>query len=146
MQNAGQTTVSLIQTQPTHTTIEETGEETHCQQSPTERPILCSKETSTNCLITALRKTIQQKLRHMQDSWLIKKADEIQEYADKNDMKNFYSGLKEIYGPTTSGSSPILNKDGTNLITDKEDILKRWAEHFDSVLNRPSAINDEAIN
>ena len=95
--------------------------------------------------LTALRKTIQQKLRHMQDSWLSKKADEIEEYADKNDMKNFYSGLKEIYGPTTS-SSPILNKDGTTLITDKEDILKRWAEHFDSVLNHPSAINDEAIN
>ena len=30
------------------------------------------------------------KLRHMQDSWLSKKADEIQEYADKNDMNNSY--------------------------------------------------------
>ena len=58
--------------------------------------------------------------------------------------KNFYSGLKEIYGRTTSGTSPLLNIDGTTLITDKEDILKRWAEHFDSILNRPSVINDEA--
>ena len=82
----------------------------------------------------------------MQDAWLSKKADEIQGFADKNDMKNFYSGLKEIYGPTTSGTSRLLNIDGTTLITDKEDILKRWAEHFDSVLNRPSVINDEAIN
>ena len=24
--------------------------------------------------------------------------------------------------------------------------MKRWAEHFDGVLNRPSSINDEAIN
>ena len=48
-----------------------------------------------------------------------------------------YSDLKEIYGPTTSGTSPLLNIDGTTLITDKEDILKRWAEHFDSVLNHP---------
>ena len=24
--------------------------------------------------------------------------------------------------------------------------MKRWAEHFDSVLNRPSTINDDAIN
>ena len=31
-------------------------------------------------------------------------------------------------------------------LTDKEAILKRWAEHFDCVLNRPSSINDEAIN
>ena len=41
---------------------------------------------------------------------------------------------------------PLLNIDGTTLISDKEDILKRWDEHFDSVLNRPSVINDEAIN
>ena len=45
----------------------------------------------------------------MQDSWLSKKADEIQGFADKNDMKNFLRGLKEIYGPTTSGTSPLLN-------------------------------------
>ena len=96
--------------------------------------------------LSLARKTIQQKLRHMKDSWLSGKADEIQSFADKNDMKNFYSSLKEIYGPTTSGSSPLLNNDGTILITNKDDILKRWAEHFDSVLNRPSVINDEAIN
>ena len=32
------------------------------------------------------------------------------------------------------------------VLTDKEALLKRWAEHFDGVLNRPSSINDEAIN
>ena len=31
------------------------------------------------------------------------------------------------------------------LLTEKEAILKRWAEHFDSVLNRPSSINDDTI-
>ena len=30
-------------------------------------------------------------------------------------------------------------------MTVKEAILKRWAEQFDGVLNRPSSINDEAI-
>ena len=82
----------------------------------------------------------------MQDSWLSNKADEIQGFADRNDMKNFYDGLKEVYGPTTSGSSPLLSADGSTLITDKEKILERWAEHFDSILNHPSTINDEAID
>ena len=41
---------------------------------------------------------------------------------------------------------PLLRAGGTSLLTDKEAILKRWAEHFDGVLNRPSYINDEAIN
>ena len=40
----------------------------------------------------------------------------------------------------------LLVADGTSRLTDKETILKRWAEHFDGVLNRPSSINDEAIN
>ena len=45
-----------------------------------------------------------------------------------------------------SGTTPLLSADGTSLLTDKEAILKRWAEQFDGVLNQPSSINDEAIN
>ena len=36
--------------------------------------------------------------------------------------------------------------DGNALLTDKEAILKRWTEHFNSVLNRPSSINEDAID
>ena len=43
-------------------------------------------------------------------------------------------------------TTPLLSADGTSLLTDNEAILKRWAEHFDSVLNRPSSISDDAIN
>eukprot|EP00745_Piridium_sociabile_P007473 TRINITY_DN1490_c1_g1_i7.p1 TRINITY_DN1490_c1_g1~~TRINITY_DN1490_c1_g1_i7.p1 ORF type:complete len:702 (-),score=160.58 TRINITY_DN1490_c1_g1_i7:112-2217(-) len=92
-----------------------------------------------------IKATVQRELRQMQDMWLSNKAEEIQSFADRNDSKNFYSALKAIYGPTSSGSSPLRSADGGTLITDKEKILERWAEHFDGVLNRPSAINDEAI-
>ena len=61
-------------------------------------------------------------------------------------MKKFFDVLKAVYGPQSSGTTPLLNVDETSLLTDKETILKKWAEHFDSVLNRPSSINDEAIN
>ena len=61
------------------------------------------------------------------------------------DSKCFYDALKSIYGPLTSGSSPVLSADGETLITDKEKILARRAEHFDSVLTRPSSINEAAI-
>ena len=82
----------------------------------------------------------------MQDSWLSKKADEIQSFADRKDMKKFFDALKTIYGPQSSATTPLLSADGTSLLTDTEAFLKRWAEHFDGVLNRPSSINDEAIN
>jgi hypothetical protein len=104
------------------------------------------KSVSKKDALHNIRRIVQQKLRQMQDSWLSNKADEIQAYADKHDMKNFYVGLKEVYGPMSSGSSPLLSEDGSTLITDKEKILERWAEHFNNVLNRPSSINDEAID
>ena len=91
-------------------------------------------------------KADQTRLRDMQDSWLSNKADEIQSFADKKDMKKFFDALKTVYGPQSSGTTPLLGAYGTSLLTDKEAILKRWAEHFDSVLNRPSSINDDSIN
>ena len=80
----------------------------------------------------------------MQDSWLSKTADEIQSFADRKDM--FLDALKTVYGPQSSGTTPLLSADATSLLTNKEAILKRWAEYFDGVLNRISSINDEAIN
>jgi hypothetical protein len=103
------------------------------------------KSTSRKDAFSNVKRTVQQKLRTMQDTWLSNKADEIQAYADKHDMKNFYSALNTIYGPASSGSTPLLSADGETLITEKAKLLERWAEHFDSVLNRPSTINDEAI-
>ena len=82
----------------------------------------------------------------MQDSWLSKKSDEIQSFADIKNIRKFFVVLKTIYGPQSSGTTPLLSADGTSLLTDKEAILKRWAEHFVGVINRPSSINDEAIN
>ena len=91
------------------------------------------------------RRKVQKKLREMQDNWFSKKAEEIQGYADSHDSKRFYDALKTLYGPQSSGSSPLLSADGTQLLSEKKQILERWAEHFDSVLNRPSTVNDEAI-
>ena len=82
----------------------------------------------------------------MQGSWLRKKTEEIQSFADRKDMKKFRDALKTIYGPKSSGATKLLSADGSTLLTDKEAILKRWAEHFSSVLNRPSSINDDAIH
>ena len=40
----------------------------------------------------------------------------------------------------------MLSADGSTLLTDKEATLKRWAENFNSVLNRPSSINEDATD
>ena len=61
-------------------------------------------------------------------------------------MKKIHDALKTIYGPKSSGATTLSSADGSTFLTDKEAILKRWAEHFVSMLNRPSSINEDAID
>nr|VZI14105.1 unnamed protein product [Spirometra erinaceieuropaei] len=91
------------------------------------------------------RRQLQERLREMQDVWTARKAEEIQGYADRNEWKNFFSAIKAVYGPPTKDTAPLLSADGSTLLTEKTQILQRWAEHFRGVLNRPSVISDAAI-
>nr|VZI52122.1 unnamed protein product [Spirometra erinaceieuropaei] len=91
------------------------------------------------------RRHLQQRLHEMQDAWTARKAEEIQGHADRNEWKNFFSAIIAIYGPPTKGTAPLLSADGSTLLTEKTQILQRWAEHFRGVLSRPTAISDAAI-
>ena len=99
---------------------------------------LVQSPAAKNTAFTHIRRTVQTRLRKMQHSWLAAKADDIPKYADTNDSKRFYDSLKAVYGPQSSNTSPLLNVDGTTLITDKPAILNRWAEHVSAFLNRPA--------
>ncbi|VDM05152.1 unnamed protein product, partial [Schistocephalus solidus] len=74
------------------------------------------------------------------------KAEETQRYANRNEMKIFFKAIKAIYGTCIKGTPPLLSFDGTTLLTEKSQNLKRWAERFKSVLNCSSAIYDAAID
>ena len=102
----------------------------------------CAEGSSKKCSYTQAKSVVHKELRLMQDRWFSNKAKEIQGYADSGNMKQFYSSLSAVYGPQSSGSVPVLSSDGKTLLTEKEKILERWAEHFDGVLNRQSTIND----
>ncbi|VDL92908.1 unnamed protein product [Schistocephalus solidus] len=104
------------------------------------------RSDATKAAFFRCRSLLKERLREMQDAWMIRKAEEIQGYADRNEMKNFFKAIKAIYGPCIKGSAPLLSSDGTTLLTEKSQILKRWAEHFRNVLNCSSAISDAAID
>ena len=118
-------------------------EEKHCLQKAHQDDTSSVSKKAAN---SSICKTVQNRLRDMQDPWLSKKAEEIQSFADRKDMKKFHDALKTIYGPKNSGATPLLGADGSTLQTDKDAILKRWAEHFNSVLNCPSSVNGNAIS
>ena len=54
--------------------------------------------------------------RDMKDSWLSKKADEIQSFADKKDTKKLFDAHKTVYGPQSSRTTPPLRADGMELV------------------------------
>ena len=91
-----------------------------------------------------VRHMAQAKLREMKNMWWTAKAEELQAAADAKDMKTF-AGLKGVYGPQSTGASPLFDTDGETLVKDPFLITARWAQHFDQLLNRPSTIADEAI-
>ena len=82
----------------------------------------------------------------MKEAWWSDRASEIQQASDQKDAKRFYDGLKAVYGNQPCGVTPLMSADGTTRITDRSEILKRWAEHFNDVLNRPSAISLAALD
>ncbi|VDM05301.1 unnamed protein product, partial [Schistocephalus solidus] len=93
---------------------------------------------ATKAAFFRCRRLVQQRLREMQDTWMIRKAEEIQGYADHNEMKSVFKAIK--------GTAPLLSSDSTTLLTENSQILKRLAKHFRSVLNFSSAISVAAID
>ncbi|KAJ4935415.1 hypothetical protein JOQ06_016948, partial [Pogonophryne albipinna] len=81
---------------------------------------------------------VQRATRVMQNEWWTKKAHEIQSFADKNDMHNFYNAVKKIYGPISRCITPLKTADGLTVLKDQHSILLRWAEHFGTLLNQDS--------
>ncbi|BHF71810.1 hypothetical protein SprV_0401487000 [Sparganum proliferum] len=81
----------------------------------------------------------------MQDTWMVRRAEEIQGYADRNQWKNHFSVIKAVHSPPTKATAPLLSADDITLLIEKAPILQRWAGHFRGVLSRPSTISEAAI-
>ncbi|BHF70006.1 hypothetical protein SprV_0301305500 [Sparganum proliferum] len=67
---------------------------------------------------------VQRRMQVMQEAWTARKGEEIQRYADLNEWENFFSAIKTVYDPIVKGSDPLLNADGTTLLSEKTQILK----------------------
>ena len=93
-----------------------------------------------------LQKQTQSALRTMQDEWWVKKAEEVERYADSKNSKMFFSAIKEVYGPPKPVTTPLLSADGSTLLKEKSSINARWREHFSQLLNRPSTVDPAALD
>ena len=93
-----------------------------------------------------LQRETQSSLRKIQDEWWERKADEVQQYADAQNSKMFFSAIKAVYGPAKPCTTPLMSADGTTLLKERNSINARWKEHFSTLLNRPSTVNPNALD
>ena len=71
---------------------------------------------------------------------------ELQRAADSNDMKGFYNGLKEVWGPKKKGPVQLKSTDGKETFSDSKRVVARWSEHWQKLLNVPGDIDHEALD
>ena len=82
----------------------------------------------------------------MEDSWWKQKAHEIQNLADCNNTQGFYDGIKALYGPRKRSIAPVRSDDGSTLYKDRQEILSRWASHFETLLNHNNPIDPHILD
>ena len=65
--------------------------------------MLQTNTRSNKSKYTAARRNLQQYTRKVNSDRWEEKAESLQHAADTNDMKSFYGGLWEVYGPVIRG-------------------------------------------
>ncbi|PZC85177.1 hypothetical protein B5X24_HaOG202362 [Helicoverpa armigera] len=83
----------------------------------------------------ALHQVLKRKVRELKNEWWLAKAQDLQRLADTNQTARFFESLRTIYGPRCKKTAPLYSRDKTTKLTDPSEVLLRWAEHFNEVLN-----------
>lgn len=83
----------------------------------------------------------------MKNEWWTKnKATELQELANTQEMRGFFSSVKTVYGPATKGSVPLQSKDGNTLIKEQEVINARRKDHFEDLINGDCVVDQSFLS
>ena len=77
----------------------------NCQANNRMKNYPTSHEKHHN--VKSIKAQVQTKIRVIQNQWWIEKAEEIQSFADRRDMRNFSQSSKELYGPWPNLSVPL---------------------------------------
>lgn len=115
------------------------------KRNETHQRVLQTRSTrSTTTAYKEACRHLQRYTRKMKTTWWEKKAEDLQRSADNNDMKSFYTGLKEVWGPQTRSTVHLKSLDGNTTFSDNKRVLERWSQHFETLLNQPGDIEPAA--
>ncbi|XP_030853868.1 uncharacterized protein LOC115929294 [Strongylocentrotus purpuratus] len=115
------------------------------KRNETHQRVLQTRSTrSTTTAYKEACRHLQRYTRKMKTTWWEKKAEDLQRSADNYDMKSFYTGLKEVWGPQTRSTVHLKSLDGNTTFSDNKRVLERWSQHFETLLNQPGDIEPAA--
>ncbi|KAJ8356884.1 hypothetical protein SKAU_G00196780 [Synaphobranchus kaupii] len=86
---------------------------------------------------TAADKEVKKSIRKDKRDHIDNLAKQAEEAAGQGNLKDLYMVTKKLSGKFQQSDKPIMDKNGNQLTTTEEQ-LKRWAEHFGELLNRPA--------
>jgi flagellar biosynthesis regulator FlbT len=97
---------------------------------------MLQKETRGSCeKYKELRKDAKNVCKKKKKEHLQKQLKEIEQLNRLNERRRFYKAMDNIRKGYHPRQEACRDKDG-KVLWDKEDIKKRWAEHFKDVLNK----------
>ena len=85
---------------------------------------------------TAADREVKKSIRKDKREYIDDLARQAEEAAGQGNIKDLYLVTKKLSGKFQQTDKPVKDKDG-NPLTTTEEQLKRWAEHFKELLNRP---------
>lgn len=83
--------------------------------------------------------------RKAKENWWLEKAHHIQWLADTNQLGNFYNEVRSLLGISSTAKVPLRPTNGKGLLKDRKEILERWAEHFQKLLNVDHSVNIDHV-
>ena len=86
---------------------------------------------------TEVHKEVKRSIRSDKRNYLEQLATEAEEAAGKGNLNELYKITKTLSGKQRQVTTPIKDKEG-KVLTNTDDQLKRWAAHFNELLNSSS--------
>lgn len=96
-------------------------------------------------ILRATRSKAQQVARHCANEYWQQLSNDIQKAAISGNTRGMYDGIKKALGPTKSKTAPLKSSTG-EIISDKQQQLGRWVEHYSDLYSRRNTVTSAALD
>ena len=103
-----------------------------------------TSKAKTQAEYTDVNRAVKRSIRADKLKYIDSLAEEAEKAANHGNMKQLYETTRKMSGRYSRPQRPVRDREG-NIIKTKDGQLKRWAEHFEELLNRPPPTNPPEI-